>query len=48
MTDEEVEFKFRSLVKDLLSPDQTDELLARLWDLENIDDIGEVMRLTKI
>ena len=48
MTDEEVEFKFRSLVKDLLSPAQTDELLTRLWDLENIDDIGEVMRLTKI
>ena len=48
MTDAEVEQKFRSLAKDLLSPDQTDELLARLWKLEEVEDIGEVLRLTRI
>ena len=48
MTDAEVEQKFRSLAKDLLSPDQTDELLARLWKLEEVEDISEVLRLTRI
>ena len=48
MTDAEVEQKFRSLAKDLLSPDQTDELLAKLWKLEEVEDIGEVLRLTRI
>ena len=48
MTDAEVEGKFRSLAKDLLSPGQTDELLAKLWNLEEVEDIGEVLRLTRI
>jgi 2-methylcitrate dehydratase len=48
MTDAEVEAKFRSLAKDLLSPGQTDELLAKLWKLEEVEDIGEVLRLTRI
>ncbi len=48
MTDAEVEGKFRSLAKDLLSPGQTDELLAKLWKLEEVEDIGEVLRLTRI
>ena len=48
MTDAEVEDKFRSLVKDLLSPDQTATLLDRLWRLNEEQDIGEIIRLTKI
>ena len=37
-----------SLVTDLLTPLQTDILLDRLWHLEQVDDIGEVLRLTQI
>ena len=48
MTDAEVEQKFRSLAKDLLSPEQTDQLLDQLWKLEEVEDIGEVFRLTRI
>ena len=48
MTDAEVEAKFRSLAKDLLSPQQTDQLLDRLWHLEEVEDIREVLRLTRI
>jgi hypothetical protein len=43
-----VEAKFRSLAEDFLSPSQIDRLLARLWDLENVKDIGEILRLTVI
>ena len=48
MTDAEMEAKFRSLAQDLLSPGQTDALLDKLWNLEQVDDIGEVLRLTRI
>ena len=48
MTDAEVEAKFRGLCEDLLSPDQTDELLARLWKLEEEEDISALLRLTRI
>ena len=48
MSDAEVEAKFRSLAQDLLSPGQTDALLDKLWNLEGVDDIGEVLRLTRI
>ncbi|MCH8745680.1 MAG: MmgE/PrpD family protein [Chloroflexi bacterium] len=48
MSDAEVEEKFRSLAKDLLSPNQTDQLLDQLWNLEQVEDIGEVLRLTRI
>ena len=48
MTDAEVEAKFRSLAQDLLSPTQTDALLDKLWNLEQVGDIGEVIRLTRI
>ena len=48
MTDAEMEEKFRSLAKDLLSPDQTDALLDKLWHLKEVKDIAEVIRLTKI
>ena len=48
MTDAEVEDKFRSLAQDLLAPAQLDSLLDRLWNLEQVEDIGEVLRLTRI
>ena len=46
MTDSEVEAKFRSLAHEVLSPGQTDRLLDRLWHLEEVKDIGEILRLT--
>lgn len=48
MTDEEVEGKFRGLARDLLTPKQTDTLLDRLWNLEQVEDIGQVIRLVRI
>ena len=48
MTDEEVEGKFRGLARDLLSPMQTDALLDRLWNLEQVEDIGQVIKLVRI
>ncbi len=48
MTDAEVDEKFRALCEDLLSPDQTEELLARLWRLEEEQDISALLRLTRI
>jgi len=46
MTDAELEAKFRKLAAPVLAPAQTDRLLARLWDLENLPDAGEIVRLT--
>jgi 2-methylcitrate dehydratase len=48
MSDSEVEAKFLSLAKDLLSPTQIDALLEKLWNLEKEEDIGEILRLTRI
>ena len=48
LTDAELEEKFRSLARKVLSPSQADALLDRLWHLEDVADIGEVLRLTKI
>ena len=48
MSDAEVEAKFRSLAQDLLTPSQLDTLLDKLWNLEQVDDIGEILRLTRI
>jgi 2-methylcitrate dehydratase len=48
LTEAEVEAKFRSLAEDFLSPDQIGRLLDRLWHLEDVKDIGEVLRLTVI
>jgi hypothetical protein len=32
----------------LLTPAQTDTILDRLWHLEQVDNIGEVIRLVRI
>lgn len=46
MTDAEVEAKFRKLALHALKPAQVDELAACLWHLEQLQDVGELMRLT--
>ena len=48
MTEGEVEEKFRSLAKGLLTPAQTDALLDRLWNLEQVEDIGEVIKMVRV
>ena len=47
MTDGEIEAKFRGLARDLLAPAQTDALLDRLWNLEQVKDIGEVIKMVR-
>ena len=46
MSDSEVEAKFRPLAAKALTPAQTDRLLERLWTIEDVTDIGDVVRLT--
>ncbi|HMH49650.1 MAG TPA: hypothetical protein VK548_05410 [Candidatus Acidoferrum sp.] len=46
MTDGEIEAKFRGLAGDLL-PAQTDALLERLWNLDQVKDIGEVIKMVR-
>jgi 2-methylcitrate dehydratase len=48
MSDGEVEDKFRALARDWLTPAQTEALLDRLWHLEQVEDIGEVIGLVRI
>lgn len=43
VTDKEVEIKFKSLSADVLSPEQLDTILDKLWHLESINNIGEIM-----
>jgi 2-methylcitrate dehydratase len=48
MDDQEIEAKFRSLAQEYLTPQQIEALLDRLWNLEQVADIGEVIRLIRI
>lgn len=45
MTDAEVEAKFRTQVEPRFGKDRADQVLARCWDLENLTDVGELIRL---
>src|SRR5215510_9396163 len=47
MSDQEIEAKFRTLAQDLLTPAQSNALLDRLWHLEQVEDIGQVIRLVR-
>ena len=47
MSDEDLEGKFLSLAQGFLSEAQISRLLDRLWNLEQVDDIGEVMGLLR-
>ena len=48
LSDSEVEEKFRSLASGVLPTDQTDALLDRLWHLEEVEDVGDLVRLTRV
>jgi 2-methylcitrate dehydratase len=48
LTDEEIELKFTSLTSDLLTPAQRKQVLSLVWNLERVDDVGEVMRAVTI
>ena len=43
MDRDEIEAKFRSMSLGVLGPARTDALLERLWSLEQVQDIGEVI-----
>ena len=47
MSDDEVEAKFRRLAAEVLTPEQIERLLEKLWTLEELPDAGEIVRLTK-
>ena len=47
MTEPELEEKFRTLAQPMLTPAQTDALLHCLWDLEEVEDIGQLIELTR-
>ena len=46
LTDLEVEHKFKSLAATHLSPKRIDILLDRLWHLEDVKDVSELLKLT--
>lgn len=48
MTDGEVEAKFRQLATMVLPPAQVEKALRRLWQLDEMDDAGEVLSLVRI
>ncbi len=41
-----MEVKFRKLAAGVLNAGQTDRLLETLWRLEELEDAGDVIRLT--
>ena len=45
LTDAEVEAKFRTLTADTLERGQADAILAKLWRLDELADVGEVLQL---
>jgi 2-methylcitrate dehydratase len=48
MTDGEVEAKFRQLATMVLPPAQVEKALRRLWQLDEMDDAGEVLSLVRV
>ena len=47
MSDAKLEDKFRTLVGRVLSKEQSEKLLARLWDIDKVDNIGEIMEMAR-
>ena len=47
-SDREIEAKFQKLSQEWLTSQQIDTLLDRLWHLEQVVDVGEVIRLVRI
>jgi 2-methylcitrate dehydratase len=48
MTKEEVESKFYGLTRRRLGKEAASTVLGRLWDLERVEDVGELVRLCRI
>jgi hypothetical protein len=48
MTDEEIEIKFRRLAEPVMSTEQMDLALNRLWHLESMRKVGEVLSLFEL
>ena len=48
VSDAQVEDKFRRLTREVLSHQQTDTFLDRLWHLEDLQDVGEVFPLVAL
>ena len=46
LTDNEVDRKFRSLAQEHLPAERVDALLDRLWHLEDVQNVGDLIRLT--
>ena len=46
LTDNEVDRKFRSLAQEHLPAERVDVLLGRLWHLEDVQNVGDLIRLT--
>jgi 2-methylcitrate dehydratase len=47
MTDAEIEAKFRTLARERLPAARVDALLERLWNLDQVKDVGEVIKMTR-
>ena len=45
LTDAEVEAKFRTLTEHVVDARQADAIIAKAWQLDKLDDIGEVLAL---
>ena len=48
LTNAEIEQKFNSLTRTLLTPAQRQELISLVWNLEKLDDASKIMPLLKI
>jgi 2-methylcitrate dehydratase len=48
MSDQEIDEKFRGLAQSLLTERQIVTLLDRLWNLEQVEDIGEIIRMVRV
>jgi 2-methylcitrate dehydratase PrpD len=48
MSDAQLEEKFRALAGTVLPRRRVEALLRRLWELERLDDVGELLRLCRI
>ena len=48
ITDAEIEEKFRSMAEGLLTEDQTEEIIQRVWDLDQESSLGEFLQLLRV
>lgn len=48
LPDKEIEDKFNSLSRDLLLPEQRQELTSLVWNMEKVKDVSRIMELLKI